>query len=96
MNIHTTKHELEIVPQSDHAETRLSLSTSHFRFLAIHVMEGKVVAVFEEEKFGRKANHSYFVHKVGSDKRFRQDIEPLAGFVMGDQIYHVFGSRCSS
>jgi hypothetical protein len=95
MNIHTTKHELDIDPQSDHAETRLNLSTSHFRFLAVHVMDDKVVAVFEEEQLGRKANRSYFVHTVGSAKRFRQDIEPLAGFVMGGEIYHLFGSRNS-
>ncbi len=95
MNIHTTKHELSVDPQSGHAESRLSLSTSYFRFLALHVVEGKVIAVFEEEKFGRGANRSFFVHKIGGDKRFRQDIEPLQGFVLDGEIYHVFGSRNS-
>jgi hypothetical protein len=93
MNIHTTQHELSVDPQSGHAETRLSLNTSYFRFLAVHVVEDKVVAVFEEEEFGRSANRSFFVHKIGGSKRFRQDIEPLAGFVLDGEIYHVFGSR---
>jgi hypothetical protein len=96
MNIHTTKYVLAADPLSDHTETRLSLSTSYFRFLAVHVLDGEVVAVFEEEKFGRSANRSFFVHKIGGDKRFRQDIEPLAGFVLNGEIYHVFGSSCSS
>jgi hypothetical protein len=95
MNILTTQHELKVDPKSGHAETRVNLSTSHFRFLAVHVLEGKVVAVFEEESYGTESNNSFFVHKIGGAKRFRQDIEPLAGFVLEGEIYHVFG-RCSS
>jgi len=91
MNICTSKHELAVQADSDHTENRVKLNASGFRFLALHVVEGKVIAVFEENTFGNGANQSFFVHKVGNEKRFRPGLEALAGFVLEGEIYHLYG-----
>jgi len=92
MNICTSKHELTVEVDSDQTENRLKLNTSGFRFLAVHVVEGKVIAVFEENTYGNSVNQSYFVHKVGGEKRFRPGLEALAGFVLNGEIYHLYGA----
>jgi|GEM_PF-2752104 len=95
MNICTSKHELVVHADSDQSENRLKLNRSSFRFLAVHVVGSQVFAVFEEDTFGNGSNLSFIVHRVGSTKRFSPALEPLAGFVLDGEIYHLYGPSSS-